>query len=84
MNFSKFILHFCFYFFSDKQADSTSAQFRFDSIDENASGKQFAFCFVLSFEDGIKRILVHKYLNRSLPLSDVIGHELMFNFRYYC
>jgi hypothetical protein len=25
--------------FSDKQADSTSAQFRFDSIDENASGK---------------------------------------------
>ncbi|CAF4187664.1 unnamed protein product, partial [Rotaria magnacalcarata] len=23
----------------EKQADSTSAQFRFDSIDENASGK---------------------------------------------
>ena len=35
----QFILHLCFFVFSDKQADSTSAQFRFDSLDENASGK---------------------------------------------
>ena len=27
-------------FSSDKQVDSTSAQFRFDSVDENASGKK--------------------------------------------
>jgi hypothetical protein len=27
------------FYSSDKQADSTSAQFRFDSVDENASGK---------------------------------------------
>jgi hypothetical protein len=36
-------------FSSDKQADSTSAQFRFDSVDENASGtsKQPIFLFVI-------------------------------------
>ena len=38
-NFAFILFRFALFCSSDKQSDSASAQFRFDTMDENASGK---------------------------------------------